>query len=287
MGMYIGNEPIPNRLPPDLFAGDGSTTTFNLSYYPGSTDNLDVEVSGVGQRINSYYVNGKQLVFSEAPPAPDVVKEGPYNIQVKYRGPVAQLTAIWQNAPIAPNSGTADAILANYSPAISQLSNNLLMYVVLSTPNITATPTFSPNGLTPKQIMGYNGAAGTPGMLRGTVLLRYDLSTDKYWLCSVVADSKEKGTLSGTTVKPDIITYGAFDWSVSADSVLQFPDTVPPTGSYYIDVTVSSSGKNITFSSGYNKVKDVIFDFTIVGVYRIWLVVRTAAKIDVYTEQLE
>lgn len=195
MGQWIGNEPIPNRTPPDLFAGNGVTNTFNLTYYPGTTDNIDVEVGGVPQRINSYSVNGKQLILAEAPPAPDAVTEGDFNIQVKYRGPVAQHTAIWENAPIAPNSGSANAILANYLPAIASLTANLLVYVILSASNTIAAPTFSPNGLPAKTVVDYDGNALKVGALKGTVLLRYDQTTGKWWVATaILIDNLPEGT---------------------------------------------------------------------------------------------
>lgn len=53
----------------DIFAGDGSTTQFNLTNNPGALNNLDVSVGGVTQLPNTDYTwNGGTLVtFTSAP----------------------------------------------------------------------------------------------------------------------------------------------------------------------------------------------------------------------------
>lgn len=55
----------------DIFAGDGSTTQFNLTNNPGALNNLDVSVGGVTQLPNTDYAwNGGTLVtFTSAPPS--------------------------------------------------------------------------------------------------------------------------------------------------------------------------------------------------------------------------
>ena len=51
----------------NIFAGDGSDTTFTLSSAPSSENNLMVFIDGVFQAHNSYSVSGTTLTFSEAP----------------------------------------------------------------------------------------------------------------------------------------------------------------------------------------------------------------------------
>jgi len=82
--------------------------------------------------------------------------------------------------PVGDNSGTADAITITYSPAIGALTDNLMLAMVLSSANTSATPTFSPNGLTAKIITAADGSALVAGQLVGTVIVRYDSGTDKW-----------------------------------------------------------------------------------------------------------
>jgi hypothetical protein len=84
--------------------------------------------------------------------------------------------------PIGNNGGTADIIDVAYAPAITSLTNNMVVLVVLSTPTTSPTPTFSPNGLAAKTIVGYDGGPLISGQLNGTIVLRYDSSTQKWWL---------------------------------------------------------------------------------------------------------
>ena len=51
----------------DIFTGDGSDTTFNLSRQPDNENNLLVFVDGVFQAHNAYSVSGTTLTFSAAP----------------------------------------------------------------------------------------------------------------------------------------------------------------------------------------------------------------------------
>lgn len=53
----------------------------------------------------------------------------------------------------ATNNGTADAITANYEPAVYPFEDGIELTVKLPTSNSTTTPTFSPNGLTPAIIV--------------------------------------------------------------------------------------------------------------------------------------
>ena len=83
--------------------------------------------------------------------------------------------------PISDNTGTADAIAGTY-PGVSVLVDNLTLMVVLTSANTVANPTFSPSGLTPKTITNNDGTALQVGQIFGTVMLRYESSTDNWRL---------------------------------------------------------------------------------------------------------
>lgn len=82
-------------------------------------------------------------------------------------------------------SGTADAITAAYSPAITALVDGMFLGVRATAANATTTPTFSPNGLTARTIVKSGGGALVAGDIAGDgheLLLRYDLSNTRWEL---------------------------------------------------------------------------------------------------------
>ncbi|HKJ73009.1 MAG TPA: hypothetical protein VKA19_02745, partial [Alphaproteobacteria bacterium] len=79
--------------------------------------------------------------------------------------------------------GTADAITATYSPAITALVDGMLLGVRATAANTTTTPTFAPTGLTAHTIVKKGGTALVAGDIAGDghdILLRYD-STNTQW----------------------------------------------------------------------------------------------------------
>ena len=77
---YIGNIPQSGAIRSQFFSGDGSTTTFNLSYEYGNEASVLVFITGVKQRTDSYSVINGQIIFSTAPPS------ATDNIEIIYLG---------------------------------------------------------------------------------------------------------------------------------------------------------------------------------------------------------
>lgn len=176
---YLGNEPLLGLNNRDRFTGTGSQTVFTLSRVPAQAEGVLVMVSGVVQDSLTYSCAAKTLTFTEAPPAP-FPGSGIYNIEVVFLGKQGSpYTANW-NIPIADNSGTADAIAASFNPAITTLTDNLVVRVVLSAANTVTNPTFNPNGLGALNILGHTGSALLVGELSGTIDLRYESSTTSW-----------------------------------------------------------------------------------------------------------
>lgn len=69
--------------------------------------------------------------------------------------------------PIVNATGSSDIITADYSPAITLLTDLLTVRLATSLPNATAIPSFSPNGLTPYPITTMGGQQLTAGMIAG------------------------------------------------------------------------------------------------------------------------
>lgn len=79
--------------------------------------------------------------------------------------------------------GTADAITAAYVPAITVLVDGQMCCVRATAANLTATPTFAPNGLTPQVITRSGGGALSPSDILGNfaeILLRYNLANTRW-----------------------------------------------------------------------------------------------------------
>lgn len=81
--------------------------------------------------------------------------------------------------------GTADAITATYSPAITALVDGQLCFVRATAANATTTPTFAPNGLTARTIVKKGGSALVAGDIVADgheLILRYDLTNTRWEL---------------------------------------------------------------------------------------------------------
>jgi hypothetical protein len=85
--------------------------------------------------------------------------------------------------------GTSDALTATYTPAITGLSDGQICYVRATAQNLTATPTFSPNGLTPHVITTLGGGALAAGATGGSIngagyecVLRYNSAGTRWEL---------------------------------------------------------------------------------------------------------
>lgn len=76
-------------------------------------------------------------------------------------------------------AGTADAITATYSPAIT-LTDRRIVFLTGCVANLTTTPTFNPNVLGAQVIKGKGGAALKVGEITGDCILIYH-TTGTYW----------------------------------------------------------------------------------------------------------
>lgn len=90
MGNYIGREPAYGYLTSDKFAGNGTTTTFALTYNPGSVEGIYVHVAGAPMIPGiDYTLSAQNIVFSVAPPL--VAGGETYNILVAYQATQVQV----------------------------------------------------------------------------------------------------------------------------------------------------------------------------------------------------
>ena len=124
--------------------------------------------------------------------------------QIDDTGLVIDLTTggLSSGLPISTAAGTADAITATYSPAIT-LSNTQLCAFVATAANATTTPTFAPDGLTAHTIVKNGGNALAAGDIPGALavcILEYN-SANTRWELLNPAVGGAGGSDASTTVK--------------------------------------------------------------------------------------
>jgi hypothetical protein len=64
----LGNVVIGANYVTDTFTGNGSKTKFDLTVAANSKNNTQIHIDGVYQNKDTYSINGKRIIFSEAPP---------------------------------------------------------------------------------------------------------------------------------------------------------------------------------------------------------------------------
>lgn len=109
-----------------------------------------------------------------------------------------------------------------------------------------------------------------------------------------VADTKKKALgetkvalTDAATVAVDLSLAQCYNLTMAGNRTLGFPTNIEGNGGeYYIDVTIDATGGlTLAFAAGYNVVSGAL-DSSANAVNRLWLVVRTAAIIDVYIDNL-
>lgn len=100
--------------------------------------------------------------------------------------------------------GTADAITTTYSPAITSLTDGLILTFRAASANATTTPTFAPNALTAHTITKLGGAALVAGDIKGNLaeyFVRYNLANTRWELLnpSIIGVAQLSGTLPTTS----------------------------------------------------------------------------------------
>jgi len=124
--------------------------------------------------------------------------------------------------------GTADAITATYTPALTALVDGTTLFVATTATNATATPTFSPNGLTAKIITLQNNVALSAKAMPKNAILQYNATTGKWILLNPLFTSvTSRGGGTGYKIFDDgqIIQWGVV--TVGSPSTITFPITFP------------------------------------------------------------
>lgn len=189
----------------------GPTNVFGTQSGNVPVSQLDQNFTDAFLGINNAYLSG---TFGSIP-APDGVGAGRYyyatDTQTLYRDngsawvQVAASSALTTGIAIAAAGGTANALTATYTPALS-LSDLEACLLVASLANTSTTPTFSPNSLTAHPITKKGGLPlGVGDILPNCVLvLVYNLANTRWELANPM------GGLSGN-VPLFVMKWGALN----------------------------------------------------------------------------
>ena len=210
---YIGNPIVSTDFPVDYKSGNGSTTAFTLSVAPASVNSIDVQISGVSQSPQTYYVSGTTLTFSAAPPT------GTNNIVVRHIG-IAGI-------PNVPSAGSVIPSSIGTGYALWNLSGSDVNYTAGNVGIGTSSPSAN------LQVNGSN------------IRLQGDNS---YYSIASTAGSRYgylQGTSSGLILTADGATYLRFDTN-SAERM-----RIDSSGRVLVGLTsANTSGSNLQVSQG-------------------------------------
>jgi len=135
--------------------------------------------------------------------------------------------------PYVAASGTGDALVANYTPAIGALVDGLILEVGPFAINTLTNPTINVNGLGAKTIVKQNGAALIAGDIAGSLcrmLLVYNASTNSFNLNNPASAYSISGhtfdvpgpiggtvasTINGTTITASVWLASSISWTVA------------------------------------------------------------------------
>ena len=142
---------------------------------------------------------------------------------------------------IGTAGGTADAITASFSPAITTVTNGMTLSIRASLANLTSTPTFTPNSgtVTAHTIMKGNGQPVAPGDISGAghwVDLTWDSTLTAWILLNPAQGVVTTGRLLNVQIfkTPGTTTYTA----------------TPGTNSVVVEVQAAGAGGSGTNATG-------------------------------------
>ena len=232
----------------NIFAGDGSDTTFTLSTAPDTEQNLMVFIDGVFQAHDSYSVSGTTLTFSTAPANGRVI------------------TAYHSTTTVGGSNNTINTMTGDNSDTTLTLSvapvheNNVQVYfdgVYQSKSNYSisgTTLTFStapPTGVLVEAITNTNTSSTTANQLLdadGDTMIQVEESSDEDKIRFDTGGS-ERGVIdsTGLTIAQDLfVTGGQIHTGNTAGDHSEFGTD----GSGHTFIDASTSGGNMFFQQG-------------------------------------
>lgn len=181
-------------------------------------DRMDAEMDGMATGLSTCITKDGQTTITANLPMSNYRHTGVGNASARTdyaaAGQIQDGSLVWVDG-----GGTADAITATYSPAITALVDGMELRVRATAANATTTPTFSPNGLTARTITKLGGTALVAGEIVGDnheLILRYNLANTRWELLNPRGvDTSSSQTLSNKTLAAPAIT-GAMNFGTGS-----------------------------------------------------------------------
>jgi hypothetical protein len=147
-------------------------------------DRMDNEMNGMATGLSTCITKDGQTTVTANLPMAGFRHTGVGNASA--RNHYATVGQIQDNSYVwVDGGGTADAITANYSPAVTALVDGIELKVRATAANTSTTPTFAPNGLTARTIVKQGAAALAANDIAGDgheLILRYNLANTRWEL---------------------------------------------------------------------------------------------------------
>lgn len=185
---------------------------------PITASRVDTEDDGFATGLSTAICKDGQTVISANLPMAGFRHTGVGNASAaNHYGVVSQI----QNSSYTwvAGGGTADAITATYSPAVTTLTDGMELDFRASGSNTTTTPTFSPNGLTARTITKRGGSALAVGDIPAALaecILRYNLANTRWELLNPVGTSGTV-TTSGSPANGNLAKFSSSTAVTNAD----------------------------------------------------------------------
>ncbi|OSI68883.1 phage tail protein [Bradyrhizobium canariense] len=147
------------------------------------------------------------------------------------------------------DSGSATAYVATYTPALTLLNDGQLCSFRAANSNTTTTPTFAPNGLTPRTITKVGGVALGIGDIQASqeVDLRYNSGSTRWELQNPSNVAALQGAATTGDVKPTYKTSADTGWLMMSDGTM---------GSATSGADSSTVNNQALFTSLFNNTSD-------------------------------
>ncbi len=144
--------------------------------------------------------------------------------------------------------GTADAVTATLSPALTTLVDGQLVFVRASAANATATPTFALNGLVPRTITRAGGAVLTAGDIPGAlaeIILRYNLANTRWELLNPATLVPSPNTITSAMLQAASVLYSKLQNVANGRFLGNFSGSAAAPSEYALGSGLAVSGATL------------------------------------------
>lgn len=167
---------------------------------PITASRVDTEDDGIATGLSNCICKDGQTTITADLPMAGFKHTGVGNAAARTQyavvGQIQDNTYNW-----VAGGGTADAITATYSPAVTSLVDGMELKFRATAANATTTPTFAPNGLTAHTITKTGGTALGGGDIAANLAeytLRYNLANTRWELLNPSLTLPGAGTITNT-----------------------------------------------------------------------------------------